>query len=79
MVTLTVDNQTYAALCEQAAARGMSVEEWLKTQSSALHRDQPPEPPFGEQMARLFAKIGLTDEETIPELKGQAVRLPDFE
>jgi hypothetical protein len=30
-------------------------------------------------MAMLFAEIGLADDESIPELKGQAVRSPEFE
>ncbi|QDT57094.1 hypothetical protein Pan44_51600 [Caulifigura coniformis] len=79
MVTLTIDNETYAALSKQAAAHGQSVEEWLRSQSRASTAGLTAEAPFGDQMAKLFSKIGLTDEESIPELKGQAVRSPEFD
>lgn len=78
MVTLTIDNETYDALRKQAAARGLSVEEWLKCQSFADRGRQPSPLPFGQQMAELFSQIGLTDDESIPELKGQPVRSPEF-
>jgi len=79
MVTLTIDNKTYEALCKQAAARGLSVEDWLKSQGTGGTTGLPPEPPIGEQMAKLFSEIGLAEDESIPELKGQAVRSPEFE
>ena len=79
MVTLTIDNETYQGICKKAAARGLSVEDWLKSEGHAGNLGPQPEAPIGEQMAKLFAEIGLTDEESIPELKGQAVRSPEFE
>jgi hypothetical protein len=57
MVTLTIDNKTYAALCRQAAARGLSVEDWLKSQSAAANRGEPPEPPFGRWRCSLLRSV----------------------
>jgi hypothetical protein len=34
MVTLNIDEETFAAWREQAEARGMSVEEWLKAKTA---------------------------------------------
>ena len=79
MVTLTIDSTTYEALCRQAAARGLSVEDWLKSQSVSGNGDHPPEPPVGEQMAQLFSEVGLADDESIPEWKREAVRSVEFE
>lgn len=79
MVTLKIDSKTYEGLCKQAAARGLSVEDWLKSQGDAGNLEPHREPPIGKQMAKLFSKIGLADDEAIPELKGQAVRSPEFE
>jgi hypothetical protein len=79
MVMLSIDNETYAALLRRAAAGGQSVEEWLKSESRREEVLRPPEPPIGDQMALLFSEVGLKDDESIPELKGQTVRLPEFD
>lgn len=79
MVTLMIDNETYAALYKQAAAHGQSVENWLKSQNIPGSLGQQAEVPFATQMAALFSEIGLTGEESIPEFRGQVVRSPEFD
>lgn len=43
MVTLTVDEQTYAVWSKQTAARGISVEQWLKDQTLSSRELKPGE------------------------------------
>lgn len=43
MVTLRIDDETFAFWKEQATARGLSVEEWLKAETARGHRaDESP-------------------------------------
>lgn len=35
MVTLRIDERTFAAWSQQASSKGLSVEDWLKTKTSA--------------------------------------------
>ena len=43
MITLRIDDQTYALWRERAAERGLSVEDWLKTETAGRRPGEHPE------------------------------------
>jgi plasmid stability protein len=73
-----IDSDLHIQLCEIAKEEGCSVEEVVQSMlRQAIEEKQRPH--LATRLMDRFADLGLRDDETIEELKGQGVRSPDFD
>ena len=81
MPELNIDNfepELHFLLCEMAKEEGRSIEELVQTMlRTAIAAKQQPH--LAERLMSRFASVGLQDDESIGEMKGQPVRAPDFD
>lgn len=81
MPQLNLDNiepGLHLQLCEIAKEEGSSLEELVQNLlRQAIKAKQKPH--LATRLLDRFSEVGLQDDETIEELKGQEVQAPDFE
>ncbi|GAB5407551.1 MAG: hypothetical protein Aurels2KO_57820 [Aureliella sp.] len=79
-VVRNLEDDVHARLRELAREHGQSMEEFVREALRSIALDNgPAKPPMGSSFAARFADIGLTDGETLPELRGQTVQPPAFD
>lgn len=73
-----IEPDLHVQLCEIAEEEGRSVEELVQTilRNAVAAKQQPH---LANRLIDRFSSVGLKDDETIEELKGQQVRSPSFE
>ena len=73
-----IEPDLHVQLCEIAEEEGRSVEELVQTilRNAVAAKQQPH---LANRLMDRFSSVGLNDDETIEELKGQQVRSPSFE
>lgn len=79
-VIRNLEEDVHQRIRDLASDHGQSTEEFVRDvlRSIAL-RTSEDEIPLGTRLVNLFRGIGLRDGETIPEMKGERVRVPDFD
>lgn len=75
-----IETDVHHRLRELATARGISMEEFLRDALRSVAFQTADTPiSFAAQMKEIFGDVGLREDECIPELKGEAVRVPTFD
>lgn len=77
-----IDDDVKERLRRNADRHGRSLEQEVREilhAAAAIEEDKPQEPGLGTRISQLFAGIGLTDDEEIPELRGQLARPANFD
>lgn len=79
-VIRNLEEDVHQRIRDLANDHGQSTEEFVRDvlRSIAL-RTSEDEIPLGTRLVNLFRDIGLRDGETIPEMKGEPIRVPDFD
>ncbi|GAB5407339.1 MAG: hypothetical protein Aurels2KO_55700 [Aureliella sp.] len=79
-VVRNLEDDVHARLRELAREHGQSMEEFVREALRSIALDNgPAKPPMGSSFAARFADIGLTDQEALPELRGQTIQPPGFD
>jgi len=80
LVVRNLDDDVKEKLKARARRHGRSAEEEVREiLRNAVKDEGGKKPGLGTMMAARFAKIGLAEDEEIPELRGQPARPADFD
>lgn len=79
-VIRNLEDDVHKRISALATNQGQSTEEFVRNvlRGVALKGDED-DFRLGTRLAKLFAGIGLRDGEEIPEMKGESIRVPDFD
>jgi antitoxin FitA len=79
LLVRNLDEDVKARLRVLAAKHGRSMEEEVRAILRRAVEEEQHKTGLGTRIAALFAKNGLRDGETIPELRGELIRPVEFE
>jgi|688.fasta_scaffold629344_1 plasmid stability protein len=79
-VIRNLEEDVHQRIRDLASDHGQSTEEFVRDllRSVALQASEE-EIPLGTRLTKLFRGIGLRKDEAIPEMKGDQIRVPEFD
>lgn len=75
-----LEDDVHSKLRTMAASHGESLEAFVRELlRRAVYEQAKKQEPLGTRLTERFASCGLNEGETIPEVKGEAVRVAEFD